>query len=95
MLHILTHSPFQFNMKTLFNMLTSSDEILVIQSGIILAIEGNYYIQEILKYSSNLYVLKEDVYARSLSNKLSNKFVLVDYLGFVKLTERHKIQVTW
>lgn len=95
MLHILTQSPFQFNILLFFNMLKKSDDILLIQDGIILAIKDNIYLDRIVQYSINLYVLKEDVCARGLFDKLSNIFTIIEYQGFVQLTEKNKIQIKW
>lgn len=95
MLHLLTQSPFQFDILLLFNILKKSDDILLIQDGIILAIKGNVYLKKIKQLSINLYVLKEDVCARGFYDKLSNIFTIIEYKDFVKLTERNKTQIKW
>jgi tRNA 2-thiouridine synthesizing protein B len=95
MLHTLMNSPFKSNMVLLLNFLKKSDDLLALQDGVLLAIDNNYFLRDILDSSANLYVLKEDVEARGLCNKIATEFIVIDYQKFVFLTEKHKQQMNW
>ncbi|HXK00416.1 MAG TPA: sulfurtransferase complex subunit TusB [Buchnera sp. (in: enterobacteria)] len=95
MLHTLINSPFKSNMVLLLNFLKKSDDLLALQDGVLIAVNNNCFLRKLLDSSANLYVLKEDIEARGLCNKITTEFVVIDYQKFVFLTEKHKQQMNW
>ncbi|WP_160118325.1 sulfurtransferase complex subunit TusB [Buchnera aphidicola] len=95
MLHIITKSPVNFDIQSLFLTINSSDDVLTIQDGVLLSLNNNVYLKQIVKYSVNLYVLYEDISARGLIKQLSNLFIIVRYSEFIELTVKHTKQITW
>ncbi|WWP00493.1 MAG: sulfurtransferase complex subunit TusB [Candidatus Dasytiphilus stammeri] len=95
MLHILFNSPYHCDFSTLLRILSSDDEILLVQDGVILALEGSRKLNSLKKYSVNLFVLRDDVMARGLLSKISSSILLVSYDEFVKLTVLHVNLISW
>ncbi|MBK4775772.1 sulfurtransferase complex subunit TusB [Candidatus Pantoea edessiphila] len=97
MLHTLINSPFYSDMNTLLLILDIGDDIILLQDGVIAALKGNLAIEKILNTNKSIriYVLEEDLIARGLIKQISTKVYLVNYNGFVKLTEKHKQQMMW
>ncbi|WWO99299.1 MAG: sulfurtransferase complex subunit TusB [Candidatus Dasytiphilus stammeri] len=95
MLHILFHSPYSCDFSTLLRMLSPDDEILLLQDGIIAALEGTSKLNDLLKSSVKIFVLKDDVIARGLLSQISSSILLVSYNEFVKLIERHVNLISW
>jgi tRNA 2-thiouridine synthesizing protein B len=89
------NSPFKSNMVLLLDLLKKSDDLLALQDGVLIAVNDNYFLRNILDSSANLYVLKEDIEARGLYNKIATEFIVIDYQKFVFLTEKHKQQMNW
>ncbi|XBC39182.1 MAG: sulfurtransferase complex subunit TusB [Buchnera aphidicola (Nurudea shiraii)] len=95
MLHILTRSPFEVNMILLVNFLKSDDDIVVLQDGVIIAINGNVILNKFLSIPVKIYVLKNDINARGIQKKISNKVYVINYSEFVLLTIKHNKQMSW
>ncbi|WP_367682259.1 sulfurtransferase complex subunit TusB [Buchnera aphidicola] len=60
-----------------------------------MALIDNIFLEKIILSSSNLYVIKEDVYARGLQKNISSHFTLINYIHFVSLTLKHRQQMSW
>ncbi|MEZ3500983.1 sulfurtransferase complex subunit TusB [Pantoea sp. KPR_PJ] len=95
MLHTLMHSPTHSDMDSLLLLLTAEDDLLLMQDGVLGALEGSSALHQLLTSSAGLWVLTEDVTARGLAGQISTKVRPVDYTGFVTLTEKHQQQMTW
>lgn len=95
MLHTLIHSPWYSDLDTLLLMLTAEDDLLLLQDGVLGALEGSSALSRLLTSPATLWVLTEDVSARGLAGQISAKIRPVDYTGFVALTEKHRQQMTW
>ncbi|XBC37615.1 MAG: sulfurtransferase complex subunit TusB [Buchnera aphidicola (Meitanaphis elongallis)] len=95
MLHILMRSPFEINMILLIDLLKSNDDIVALQDGVIISIDNNIFLNRLLSVPIVLHVLKQDICARGIQNKISNKVVVIDYLKFVCLTIKHEKQISW
>ncbi|MGJ0192838.1 sulfurtransferase complex subunit TusB [Pantoea sp. RRHST58] len=95
MLHTLMHSPWYSDLDTLLLLLTAEDDLLLLQDGVLGALEGSSALSRLLTSPATLWVLTEDVIARGLSGQISAKIRPVDYTGFVTLTEKHRQQMTW
>lgn len=95
MLHTLMHSPYYSDLDTLLLLLTAEDDLLLLQDGVLGALEGSSALSRLLTAPATLWVLTEDVTARGLVAQISAKARPVDYTGFVALTEKHQQQMTW
>lgn len=95
MLHTLRHSPWQCDIAELLRMLQPGDDLLLIQDGVIAALEGGRYLESLLAAPITVYVLEEDIHARGLSAQISGSVVRVGYTDFVRLTVKHSAQMAW
>lgn len=95
MLFTLMRSPYQIDLNILLRTLTTSDALLLLQDGVVAAIEKSQLFPGLAACNAELYVLQEDVAARGLSAQISTRFTLVDYNGFVALTVKHRQQIAW
>ncbi|QCI17328.1 sulfurtransferase complex subunit TusB [Buchnera aphidicola (Aphis helianthi)] len=95
MLHTLIQSPYKTNMSLLTSMLRKKDDFLALQDGVLIALTNSVFLDVIIFSSANLYVIKEDVYARGIINNISTNFILISYIHFVSLTLKNKTQMTW
>ncbi|XBC38131.1 MAG: sulfurtransferase complex subunit TusB [Buchnera aphidicola (Floraphis choui)] len=95
MLHILMRSPFEINMILLVDLLKSNDDVIALQDSVIISIDGNIFLKQMLSIPVVLYVMKQDIRARGIQKKVSNKVNIIDYLQFVVLTVKHKKQMSW
>lgn len=95
MLHTLMSSPFQCDLALLTRMLRPGDDLLLLQDGVLAALEGSLPLNALLNAPATLYVLQEDLDARGLFAQISNKVTPVSYTEFVALTVKHPQQMTW
>ena len=95
MLHTLMHSPYYSDLDTLLLLLTAEDDLLLLQDGVLGALEGSSALSRLLTSPATLWVLTEDVIARGLAGQISAKVRPVDYTGFVALTVKHPQQMAW
>ncbi|WP_312241380.1 sulfurtransferase complex subunit TusB [Pantoea sp.] len=95
MLHTLMYSPWQCDIETLLRMLSQGDDLLLLQDGVLGALEGSAMLDRLLSAPATLWVLTEDVEARGLSVQISTRLQSLDYTGFVALTAKHQQQMTW
>lgn len=95
MLHLILHSPFKCDFDALMRMLASGDDVLLIQDGVVAAMEGSQALGRLIGVPVSLYVLRDDVLARGLSAQISASITQVGYTDFVALTVKHPQLVTW
>ncbi|WP_343182486.1 sulfurtransferase complex subunit TusB [Buchnera aphidicola] len=95
MLHILFNSPFRVDIDTMLNMLMPNDNFIALQDGVYIALENNFFYNQIINKSKNLYVLQEDMVARGMIHNSCSKFKLINYANFVNLTEKNKKYINW
>ncbi|CAL4325811.1 Protein TusB [Buchnera aphidicola (Protaphis terricola)] len=95
MLHTLMQSPYRANMHLILNILKKKDDFLALQDGVLIALNNSFFLDKILYTSANLYLIKEDVYARGIINNISSDFTLISYMHFVSLTLKNKTQMIW
>ncbi len=76
-------------------LLTAEDDLLLLQDGVLAAIEGNQNLILLSDVPATIYVLEEDVLARGLAGQISAKVQIISYTGFVELTVRHQQQLAW
>lgn len=95
MLHTLMTSPFRCDVTALLRLLADGDDVLLLQDGVIAALEGSPALEALLNAPISLYVLQEDVEARGLSAQISTNVVSVGYTDFVALVVKNPQQMTW
>lgn len=95
MLHTLSHSPWQCDIDALLSMLREGDDLLLIQDGVLAALEGSRFVEILNSAPISLSVLKDDLDARGLTGQISSKINVVGYTDFVNLTVKHPSQMNW
>lgn len=95
MLHTLSHSPWQCDIEALVRMLREGDDLLLIQDGVLAAIEGSRFVEILTNAPISVSALKEDIDARGLTGQISAKIDVVGYTDFVNLTVTHASQMNW
>lgn len=95
MLHILINSPYKCDFCLFFKFFKKRDDILLIQDGVIAALKNTKINKKLLKNTTKIFALKEDIYARGFNKIIADKIKVIDYSGFVKLTIKNRNQITW
>ena len=95
MLHTLSHSPWHCDIESLLNMLREGDAVLLIQDGILAAVEGSRFVDILCNAPISVSALKDDIDARGLSGQISTKIDVVSYTDFVNLVVQHAGQMNW
>lgn len=95
MLHTLRHSPWQCDIEGMLRMLGEGDDVLLIQDGVLAAIEGSRFVEILNNAPITVFALKDDIDARGLAGQISAKIDAVSYTDFVNLTVKHITQMSW
>ncbi|MEX0444964.1 sulfurtransferase complex subunit TusB [Xenorhabdus sp. SGI246] len=90
MLYTVRHSPYQDDFDAILGLITDVDDVLLIQNGVLLSINGNRYLAELIRTGAGIYALQDDLDARGLVNQVSDHVRVVNYNGFVSLTVKHQ-----
>lgn len=93
-LHTVNRSPSHSNiLASCLRVATDNSSVLLIEDGVYAACTSAQANWDKADPMIKRYVLREDLDARGLLDKVSSLFTVVDYTGFVKLsTEHHSIQ---
>ncbi|WP_394166898.1 sulfurtransferase complex subunit TusB [Photobacterium piscicola] len=96
MLHTVTRSPFQsHSLAQCLQFICAGDEILLLEDAVIVALSENIYFDLIKNIGVKIYLLEADIIARGLQDKCDKDLDVIDYKGFVLLTERHDKHIKW
>lgn len=99
MLHIINRSPLSSNaLASCLRLAKPGSTILLIEDGVYAALVDNNSGATLLHKTSHALkfcALTEDLKARGLMNRVLPFVTLVDYNGFVALTEKHSPIQTW
>ncbi|WP_407079439.1 sulfurtransferase complex subunit TusB [Candidatus Regiella insecticola] len=95
MLYTVSRSPYQSDLSYLLALVTPKDDILFLQDGVTAVIKDSEIFNNLLSQSKNLFVLKDDLSARGLNEKISEIVTVIDYAGFVDLTVKHHQHFAW
>ncbi|WP_297475361.1 sulfurtransferase complex subunit TusB [uncultured Photobacterium sp.] len=96
MLHTVTRSPFQsHSLAQCLQFICAGDEILLLEDAVIVALSENIYFDLIKNIGVKIYLLEADIIARGLQDKCDKDLDVIDYKGFVTLTERHDKHMKW
>ncbi|RJG37447.1 sulfurtransferase complex subunit TusB [Motilimonas pumila] len=94
-LHLVKSSPFShLSLKNALNRSAEQDLFLLLQDAVVaVCVESDLHNQLLdLDRQERLYVLKEDLSARGLTNKYGK---VVDYKGFVSLSCHTSASISW
>ena len=98
MLHIINKSPFETNtLDTCLRMAQPGHGLILIEDGVYAATQGSAAEERMRQACTTLkvYVLRPDMDARGVTNKVIDGVSLVDYGGFVDLTEQYDTSHSW
>lgn len=95
MLHILLTSPFKMDFNLMLQMLSPQDDFVALQDGVLIAMEKNILIKKLIEIPVNLFLLKEDIIARGISEFVLKSFKLINYSEFIKLTQLQSKFMNW
>lgn len=95
MLFTLANSPQTCDFPTLVSLIGSKDALLLMQDGVLAALKDSAAHQYLATAEHPVYALCEDLAARGLVGQISHNITLIDYTGFVALTEKHTQQIAW
>ncbi|MEG5550830.1 sulfurtransferase complex subunit TusB [Enterobacter wuhouensis] len=95
MLHTLSRSPWQCDIDALMRMLREGDALLLMQDGVLAALEGSRFVEILNSAPISVSALKDDLDARGLSGQISAKIDVIGYTEFVNLTVKHASQMNW
>ncbi len=95
MLFTLGHSPFHCDLNALLRTVSPGDDLLLIQDGVIAALEGSAALELLLAAPITLSALQDDIDARGLVAQISTRVKRVSYTDFVRLTVKQRGQVAW
>lgn len=74
--------------------LSMGDSVLLIEDGVYALFEAGDILAEVIR-AVPVYVLEADVMARGVTNRDELEIELVDYPGFVQLTEAQDKVISW
>jgi len=97
MLHIVNKSPLSNTSLDSCLRVAQSGEILLIEDAVYAATTGNVFESKIREAMGRfkIYVLKPDLEARGLADRIIEGVSPVDYGGFVELTTTNKNCQSW
>ncbi|MCV2535585.1 sulfurtransferase complex subunit TusB [Enterobacter wuhouensis] len=95
MLHTLSRSPWQCDIDALMRMLREGDALLLMQDGVLAALEGSRFVEILNSAPISVSALKDDLDARGLFGQISAKIDVIGYTEFVNLTVKHASQMNW
>lgn len=95
MLHTLINSPWRCDFSAMVRFLSAGDDLILLQDGVVAALEGSRTLEILLSAPISLYVLQEDIIARGLSAQISTSATTVSYTDFVALTVKNPQQMAW
>ena len=95
MLHTLSHSPWHCDIESLLRMVREGDALLLIQDGVLAAVEGSRFVDLLNNAPISVSALKDDIEARGLTGQISASIDVVSYTDFVNLAIQHTGQLNW
>ena len=95
MLHTLMSSPYRCDFNAMLRLLVEGDDVLLLQDGVIAALEGNLVLEALENASISLFALREDLEARGLVEQISTSVTMISYTDFVTLAVKNPQQMAW
>jgi len=94
-LHTLNTGPNTPAFTECLQVAVSGDALLLTGDGAYCSISDTDACNLILDCGAELYVLESDARAAGIQNNVCNQAILIDYDGFVGLSERFSRQLAW
>lgn len=95
-LHTVNKSPSQSALlEDCLDFIPPDAALLLIEDGVLAAVDNEMNRELFDGIQNPLYVLAADVTARGLQGRLLDRFMLVDYAGFVGLCTQARNVVNW
>ncbi|MBD2811420.1 sulfurtransferase complex subunit TusB [Xenorhabdus sp. Vera] len=95
MLYTVRRSPYHDDVNAMLALVSETDDVLLIQNGVLFGINDNRYLAELMRTGAGIYALQEDLDARGLIEQISDRVKVIDYDGFVSLTVKHQQNFAW
>ncbi len=95
MLFTLANSPQSCDLTALLRLIGPQDAFLLMQDGVLAAVRNSEAGERLATLGLPVYVLSEDLAARGLVGQILHSATLIDYTGFVALTEKHTQHIAW
>ncbi|GBU12516.1 mnm(5)-s(2)U34-tRNA synthesis 2-thiolation protein [Enterobacterales bacterium] len=95
MLFTLANSPQSCDLTALLRLVGPRDALLLMQDGVLAAVRNSEAGERLGALGLPVYVLSEDLAARGLIGQILHSATLIDYTGFVALTEKHPQHMAW
>lgn len=94
-LHTLNSDPGAPAFSQCLTHLQHGDALLLMGNGVYGAVATSPAAQQLLLSGATLYILADDARAAGVINRLADAFSVVDYDGFVGLSEHCASQLAW
>ncbi|SFU95602.1 sulfurtransferase complex subunit TusB [Xenorhabdus koppenhoeferi] len=95
MLYTVRRSPYHDDVNAMLALVSETDDVLLIQNGVLFGINDNRYLAKLMRTGAGIYALQEDLDARGLIEQISDRVKVIDYDGFVSLTVKHQQNFAW
>ncbi|GAB2927585.1 sulfurtransferase complex subunit TusB [Hafnia psychrotolerans] len=95
MLFTLANSPQSCDLTAFLRLVGPQDALLLVQDGVLAAVKNSEASKCLTAWGLPVYVLSEDLAARGLIGQILHSTTLIDYTGFVALTEKHPQHIAW
>ena len=94
-LHTLSAAPGTPGFHTCLRVATAEDSILLLGDGVYAAIAGSPGSLQLQAASATLFALVQDVAAAGIGQSMADSVKVIDFDGFVALTEACERQLNW
>lgn len=95
-LHIVNQSPWQHSaLRQCLAMARAGDGLILIEDGVLAAVEGGEWLQALRGSGLALYALQADLLARGVLQRLGDGITVVDDGGFVDLCCDYRNSHSW
>lgn len=96
MLYTLSSSPFASQALTdILRLATVQDALLLWSDGVLAALADSEFSEPLAASPVKVYVLQADAQARGIAERLLSQIQLIDYSGWVALTEQYPQQLAY
>jgi tRNA 2-thiouridine synthesizing protein B len=94
-LHTINTGPGSSDLTDCLRVAGAEDAILLTGDGVYIALEGTGCCSGLLKTRAEIFILESDAKAAGVMGRISSAASVVDFNGFVELTERFPRQIAW
>lgn len=96
MLYTLSSSPFASQALTdILRLATAQDALLLWSDGVLAALASSEFAEPLAASPVKVYVLQVDAQARGIAERLLSQIQVIDYSGWVALTEQYPQQLAY